>query len=178
MYLHLIIFLLFHELHKVGFLLDIQNIGLSKRKVGYLLDLRNGGQSKFDIQILEKLIKKYTAFCTYVMHSQKTKCSIRMWIWTFFLILDIRYLPFNDNRCDWGCGRTSSDRGRWEQMEVRHGKYTERNSLNCSDRWGCGLQQFVAPGVVTTINEEDLYLYLSVCHSDDWPHVCHSLVPS
>ena len=62
MYLHLIIFLLFHELHKVGFLLDIQNIGLSKRKVGYLLDLRNGGHSKFDIQILEKLIKNILPF--------------------------------------------------------------------------------------------------------------------
>ena len=42
------------ELHKVGYLLDIQNIGHSKRKVGYLLDIRNIGHSKFDIQILVK----------------------------------------------------------------------------------------------------------------------------
>ena len=44
----------FKELHKVGYLLDIQNIGHSKRKVGYLLDIRNIGHSKFDIQILVK----------------------------------------------------------------------------------------------------------------------------
>ena len=42
------------KLHKVGYLLDIQNIGHSKRKVGYLLDIRNIGHSKFDIQILVK----------------------------------------------------------------------------------------------------------------------------
>ena len=42
------------QLHKVGYLLDIQNIGHSKRKVGYLLDIRNIGHSKFDIQILVK----------------------------------------------------------------------------------------------------------------------------
>ena len=46
--------LLFSQLHKVGFLLDIQNIGHSKRKVGYLLDIQNIGHSKFDIQILMK----------------------------------------------------------------------------------------------------------------------------
>ena len=34
--------------------LEIQNIGHSKRKVGYLLDIRNIGHSKFDIQILVK----------------------------------------------------------------------------------------------------------------------------
>ena len=74
--------IIFSQLHKVGFLLDIQNFGHSKRKVGYLLDFQNIVHSKFDIQIflcMKRNIQKAVSECKSGQ---------------FFFILDIRYLTF------------------------------------------------------------------------------------